>query len=159
MPEPPSQSSTPGGQPPDSGPRQGRIRLSNHPDDIEAIRGHLLESIESSGYPEAAAFAIRLAFDEAIANAFKHGHRGLPAHVPVHVAIDVSTSQVRITVEDSGPGFDPEEVPDPTLDENLSRPSGRGIMLMRAYMTDVTFNERGNEVTLIYDRPGEAESP
>jgi serine/threonine-protein kinase RsbW len=129
-----------------------RILLTNRPDDIESLRRKLLTAIESSGYPEAAAFAIRLAFDEAVSNAFKHGHRALTPVEPVMVSYDVDARAVKIVVADRGPGFEPGGVPDPTLDENLSRPSGRGIMLMKAYMTDVRFNERGNEVTLVYER-------
>jgi len=130
----------------------GRSLLTNRPEDIGALRDKLLAAIEASGYPEAAAFAIRLAFDEAIANAFRHGHRSLPDDEPVVVSHEIDARSVRIRVEDRGPGFDPGDVPDPTLDENLSRPSGRGIMLMRAYMTDVLFNQQGNEVTLVYER-------
>ena len=133
-------------------PYSGRILLTNHPDDVAAIRERLLRAIESCSFPEAAGFAIRLAFDEAIANAFKHGHRNIPDE-PIVVTIDVDSNAVRISIEDRGPGFDPGDVPDPTLDENLARPSGRGIMLMRAYMTDIRYNERGNEVTLVYERP------
>jgi serine/threonine-protein kinase RsbW len=53
---------------------------------------------------------------------------------------------VRIT--DEGPGFDPADVPDPTAVENLERPCGRGLMLMRHYMNEVAYSERGNTVTM-----------
>ena len=49
---------------------------------------------------------------------------------------------------DEGEGFDPGVIPDPRADENLEKPGGRGIMLMRAYMDEVAFNERGNEVRM-----------
>lgn len=133
----------------------GRIELTNTPDDINATRERLLKAIEAGGLPEAAAFAIRLAFDEAIANAFKHGHASLSPDTPITVDMAVDSGGVRISIEDQGPGFDPEEVPDPTLDENLARPSGRGIMLMKAYMTNVSYNSAGNIVTLVYERPDE----
>jgi serine/threonine-protein kinase RsbW len=55
--------------------------------------------------------------------------------------------EVRIT--DEGIGFDPSDVPDPTAVENLERPCGRGLMLMRHYMTEVSYNERGNSVYMI----------
>jgi serine/threonine-protein kinase RsbW len=58
-----------------------------------------------------------------------------------------------VEIEDRGPGFDPGAVPDPTLEQNLEIPSGRGLMLMRAYMTSVTFNPAGNRVRLLYRRP------
>ena len=58
----------------------------------------------------------------------------------------VDRFEVRIT--DEGPGFDPSDVPDPTDVENLERPCGRGLMLMRHYMTDVHYNARGNSVSM-----------
>jgi serine/threonine-protein kinase RsbW len=54
---------------------------------------------------------------------------------------------IRVTIEDEGPGFNPEEVPDPTDFENLDKPSGRGIVLMRAFMDEVLYNDRGNQLT------------
>ena len=52
-------------------------------------------------------------------------------------------------VRDEGPGFDPNSLPDPTDPENLLKPSGRGIMLIRTFMDAVSFNEKGNEVTMV----------
>src|SRR5438132_1325023 len=54
--------------------------------------------------------------------------------------------EVRIT--DEGKGFDPSDVPDPTAIENLERPCGRGLMLMKHYMTEVEYNESGNSVSM-----------
>jgi serine/threonine-protein kinase RsbW len=93
-------------------------------------------------------FAIKLALEEALTNAVKHGnHNDASKRVVIRYAI----SRVRavIMVRDEGCGFSPHRVPDPTADENLERPSGRGIMLMHAYMTRVRFNETGNEVWLL----------
>jgi serine/threonine-protein kinase RsbW len=56
---------------------------------------------------------------------------------------------VSITITDEGKGFKPECVPDPTADENLERPCGRGIMLMRAYMDEVRYNPCGNQVFML----------
>jgi anti-sigma regulatory factor (Ser/Thr protein kinase) len=55
-------------------------------------------------------------------------------------------------MRDEGPGFDPKELPDPTDPENLLKLSGRGILLMRTFMDDVKFNDRGNEVTMVKRR-------
>ena len=54
----------------------------------------------------------------------------------------------RIEIEDEGAGYNPADVPDPTTDENLEKPSGRGLMLMRAFVTSVTVVGRGNLVIL-----------
>ena len=56
-------------------------------------------------------------------------------------------------VEDQGPGFDPGSLPDPTTRENIEKPSGRGLLLIRAYMSSVVFNEVGNRVTMVYLHP------
>jgi CheY-like chemotaxis protein/anti-sigma regulatory factor (Ser/Thr protein kinase) len=70
----------------------------------------------------------------------------------VHVEMFVSRTEAKFVIRDEGPGFDPSTLPDPTDPENLLRPCGRGVMLMRTFMNEVTFNDRGNEVTLIWRR-------
>jgi serine/threonine-protein kinase RsbW len=108
----------------------------------------LLGVVKRCGYDEACAFAIRLALEEALNNAVRHGNRMDPAKV-VEVEYDIDPRRAIITVTDQGEGFNPAGVPDPTTDENLEKPTGRGIMLMRAYMDQVRFNDRGNQVRLV----------
>jgi serine/threonine-protein kinase RsbW len=62
-----------------------------------------------------------------------------------------------VIIEDEGPGFAPTDVPDPTAEENLEKPGGRGIMLMKAFMTRVEYNQKGNRVRLEKVRDGSAE--
>ena len=128
------------------------VELLNDRACIERLEADILERIDHFGYPKASRFAVKLAFEEAIANAFQHGHRGLSGELPVRVTYDVTDAEIHIEIEDQGPGFQADDVPDPTLDENLDRPSGRGLMLMRSYMTTVRYNERGNRVEMIYRR-------
>lgn len=61
----------------------------------------------------------------------------------------VSHEAARFTIRDEGPGFDPSTLPDPCDPDNLEKPSGRGILLMRSFMDEITFNEQGNQVTLV----------
>jgi CheY-like chemotaxis protein len=70
----------------------------------------------------------------------------------VHVSVRLTPEEAEIVIRDEGPGFDPAKLPDPTDPENLDRPCGRGVMLMRAFMDDVKFNAMGNEVTLRRNR-------
>ena len=60
----------------------------------------------------------------------------------------VSADRVRVAIADEGPGFDPGSVPDCTSDERLEAPSGRGVMLMRSFMTTIEYNAAGNAVVL-----------
>ena len=121
------------------------------PSDPRAARRlaeEILSRVRSRGYGKEVCFAIRLALEEALINAIKHGNRSDPDK-KVRVCAEVGEDLTAITVADEGEGFNPDSVPDPTADENLEKPCGRGIMLMRAYMDEVRFNDRGNEVRMI----------
>ncbi len=111
----------------------------------------VMEEVKARGYSDNAVFAIRLALDEALNNAISHGNQKDKTK-KVTIEYQITEATVTITVTDEGPGFDPVDVPDPTLDEFLERPHGRGIMLMRAYMSDVRFGRSGKSVTLIKNR-------
>ena len=120
---------------------------------VEAIQNAIDAAMASAGYSKASLFAVRLAFQEAIANAFNHGHRNLPPDTPARVEYRVSPAEVVIVIEDQGPGFQTDAVADCTLDENLEVPRGRGVMLIRNYMTEVRYNEKGNRIEMVYRRP------
>ena len=107
----------------------------------------VVAAMTAAGYPPQDLFAVGLALDEALVNAIKHGHRRDPRK-RVEVRYRVDPGEVRVEILDQGPGFDPARVPDPRAAENRGRESGRGLLLMRAYMTWVRHNERGNGVTL-----------
>lgn len=93
-------------------------------------------------------FNFRVGLTEAIANAVLYGNGQDPAK-KVRVELRFDDAGIRVRVTDEGRGFDPAAVPDPTLPENVSKPEGRGIFLMRALMDDVRFNKSGNSVTLL----------
>lgn len=93
-------------------------------------------------------FGIRLALEEALVNAVKHGNEMDPSK-KVFVEYTIADDRFEILIRDEGKGYDPEEVPDPTAVENVERSCGRGLMLMRYYMTTVDHNEKGNEVTMV----------
>ena len=112
----------------------------------EVIEG-LLRQLISLGWRDHDTFGVHLALEEALANAIKHGNRRDPQKsIDVHLL--VSPDRVRIEIGDEGSGFDPGDVPDPTDEENLELPTGRGLMLMRSYMTSIEFNEQGNRVVM-----------
>ncbi len=96
-------------------------------------------------------FWVRLVLDEAVSNAIIHGHEE-PLDEPVTTVIirySLGPGQIMLTVTDSGEGFDYDNIPDPTADENLLSINGRGIFLMRNVMDQVVFNEKGNQVSLV----------
>ena len=80
-------------------------------------------------------------------NAIKHGNCEDPKK-KVLVRCKLSPRRCWIEIQDEGPGFNPSAVPDCTLDENLDKPSGRGLKLMRNFMSLVEFNDQGNGVVM-----------
>ena len=112
------------------------------------VEQHLLGELRGQNYPEDCLFAIRLALEEALSNAIKHGNK-LDPEKTVSVKYSIGPEEVELVIRDQGAGFDLSGVPDPTSDEHLEDPNGRGIMLMRAYMDEVSYNTEGNEVRMV----------
>jgi serine/threonine-protein kinase RsbW len=111
----------------------------------------IVGQINPNDFSQEEIFDIRLAIEEAIINAVEHGNRRDPLkHITVEYSIAPDTIEISIT--DEGCGFTPDAVPDPREDENIHNVTGRGIMLMRAYMDTVEYNERGNCVRMIKHR-------
>jgi serine/threonine-protein kinase RsbW len=106
---------------------------------------HIEEELRNVGYSDHDVFAIKLALEEALVNAIKHGNQ-LDPDKRVQIAYKITSERFEITITDEGPGFNPEEVPDPTAIENIERPCGRGLLLMRGFMTEVRYHGKGNTV-------------
>jgi len=119
------------------------------------IQKQIIDKAARCGFNSQSIFAIKLALEEAMINAIKHGNRLDPAK-SVHITYHVTSQQAEITVEDEGGGFDRHCVPDPTADENIEKCSGRGILLMEAYMTSVEYGASGRRVKMI--KKNEAQS-
>jgi serine/threonine-protein kinase RsbW len=110
----------------------------------EELEQFLLQSSHASTHE---IFGIKLALEEAIINAIKHGNQ-MDRAKKVRVLYRVMAGFFEVRVVDEGAGFNPGDVPDPTAVENLERPCGRGLMLMRHYMTEVCYSSSGNCVAM-----------
>ena len=111
------------------------------------IQERIIGVLEARSYSDHDLFGVRLALEEALVNAIKHGNRMDPDK-QVHIECCFDDDRVRIVIEDEGTGFDVSSVPDPTTDENLDKPGGRGIMLMRSFMNRIEYNDLGNRLVL-----------
>ena len=112
-----------------------------------AILDGVLLQLQDFEWEQKDVFAIQLSFEEAIVNAIRHGNQS-NNRLGVRVHLEITPERFLARVEDEGPGFNPDSLPDPTLEDFLDRPCGRGVKLMRAFMTSVHFNPSGNAVTL-----------
>lgn len=119
---------------------------------LEQVHDAVGGALARFGYDEGAAFAIRLALEEAIVNAFRHGNRNDPNKV-VFFRSRIDEKSASFEIEDQGPGFDPKAIPDPTEQFNIEMPSGRGVMLIKAYMTDAEYVPPGNKLRMRYLKP------
>lgn len=131
---------------------EGRIRLTM-PSLVEVLRPAVERVVEAgrhlAGLDRDAAFRVRVAVGEAVANAILYGS-GENRDRLVRIVLETSGDELRIGVRDEGEGFDPSAVPDPTAGAGLARNRGRGLLLIRTLCDEVRFNETGNEVTLVF---------
>ena len=114
---------------------------------VEVAEG-ILSELKLRDFGEDATFAVHLALVEAFWNALTHGNKMDPGKkIKIDYAID--GDKVEVSIADDGGGFDPSAVPDPRYGENLYRPGGRGLFLIRSYMDEVRFNDSGNCVHMV----------
>jgi serine/threonine-protein kinase RsbW len=112
------------------------------------VQKRIMNDVERSGFDDHSSFAIKLALEEALINAIKHGNNLDPSK-KVHIEAKVTPKRFEIVIEDEGKGFDRSEVPDPTADDNLCKCSGRGILLIEAFMNRVQWTRGGRRVKMI----------
>lgn len=92
---------------------------------------------------------IMIAVTESVHNAIRHGNQG-DAKKNVHLSLSLQDNIIRFTVQDEGPGFNHDDLPDPTSPENLQQPGGRGIFLMKHLSDEVNFLKDGRVVELVF---------
>ena len=99
---------------------------------------------------------ILISLTEAVNNAIVHGNK-LDASKNVKVWYEVEGAMLRFFIEDEGPGFDYDNLPDPTAPENREKPNGRGVFLMRNLADNCEFHDDGKLVQLEFESltPGE----
>ena len=115
--------------------------------EVHRVQAEIEEALQANRFGDSDVFAIKLAVEEALVNAIKHGNQMEPDKT-VRVAYAVNDDQFSIRIEDEGAGFSPSEVPDPTAEENIERPCGRGLLIIRNFMTSVDYVGRGNVVVM-----------
>lgn len=118
-------------------------RRNAHLESMEEILGQLTKL----GWSDRELFGVQMALEESLTNAIRHGNK-CDESKQVTLGCKVSPERFWLQVEDEGPGFIPEHVPDCRSAKQLEACGGRGLMLIKAYMTTVEYNERGNRVTM-----------
>jgi serine/threonine-protein kinase RsbW len=123
------------------------VLIPSDPAEARRVQEEIEALLQKSAAHTHDVFSIKLALEEALVNAIKHGNQ-MDRGKKVRILYRIHPDRFEVSITDEGPGFDPGDVPDPTAIENLERPCGRGLMLMRHYMTEVAYNDRGNTVSM-----------
>ena len=130
------------------------------PSDLALMNGvldYLQERVAKLGLIRPERSNLFVALDEAFVNAVKHGNK-FDSKKMIRVAAEVSRAEARFTIEDEGDGFDINSIPDPLDPENLFKASGRGVLFIHNIMDEVTYNERGNRLTMVKKAPQHADT-
>jgi len=124
------------------------VVVSSTPSAVADVFNQLQPGLKASNFSEEDIFAVHLALEEAFTNAVKHGNKMEP-NKAVKIDYAIEPDKVEICMTDEGSGFDPEVIPDPRYGDNLYKPAGRGMLLMRSFMDVIEYNEQGNSVRMI----------
>jgi CheY-like chemotaxis protein/anti-sigma regulatory factor (Ser/Thr protein kinase) len=154
-----------------------RFSLANDLALIASVVGFLRNGVTQMKICDAAdQFRVAVALEEALLNAYYHGNLEVSSKLRendhrkfcelaservlqqpyserrIHMHAMLEPEAATFVIRDEGPGFDPATLPDPTDPENLVKPCGRGVLLMKAFMDEVSFNAKGNQVTMVKRR-------
>jgi len=124
------------------------IVVASEPSAIVEISRKILSSLKASKFSQEDIFAVHLALEEAFINSIRHGNKMDPTK-EVKIDYSVTLDKIEISMTDQGNGFKPDAVPDPRYGDNLYKTGGRGLFLIRSYMNEVKFNERGNGLRMV----------
>jgi serine/threonine-protein kinase RsbW len=129
------------------------VVIPSDPAEARRLQDDIERALKAFRFDDRDIFSIKLALEEALVNAIKHGNQ-MDRAKKVRISCRINVDRFDIHIADEGKGFDPDDVPDPMAVENLERPCGRGLLLIRHYMTEVTFHPPGNRVSMSKVRNG-----
>lgn len=128
--------------------KEYRLVLPSSRKNVQRVEDFFRTVNESYRLPDEKLHSLLVAVTEAVNNGIIHGNKSdISKNVTVTCSKDSDTITVR--VRDEGKGFTPADIADPLKEENLLRMGGRGVFLMRSFMESVSYNDEGNEVTMV----------
>jgi len=130
------------------------LTLDSSLESVDTAEEAVLREAKEAGFDEDDLHKIGISVRECMVNAVVHGNR-YNARKKVQLKVSRASGRIAISIADEGEGFDPSAVPDPLASENLLRFSGRGVMLMQAFMDEFQVSPRqprGTEVKMVKDK-------
>ena len=128
------------------------LTLKSDYEEVEKVEGLLNELQSELGFDNEFYARLMLTVSEAATNGIVHGNQLDPTKT-VKISCVCDGSVLVVSSKDQGPGFDPKDVPDPLAEENLLKPNGRGVFLMKEYADKVEYKEGGTKLVLTFKLP------
>lgn len=122
-------------------PRTFELTIPSRLEELEAVQKLIGEASVAFGLSEDMAYWIELTISESVINAIRHGNQSDPSK-NARLLISFDGQNVEVIVEDQGKGFNLDELADPTRAENLLKPCGRGILIIRSFMDEVNLSHK-----------------
>jgi serine/threonine-protein kinase RsbW len=119
----------------------------NYYEEMDPVVSVILSAMDSFGYTDDSIRKMKIVMTELLVNAIHHGNK-LVFSKKVTMGHLIDKNRAVISIMDQGSGFNPDSIPDPTIPENLSKDSGRGLFIVRHYVDAISFNKKGNRVTV-----------
>ena len=125
------------------------LTINSNPNNILQVEDYLRDAqhdmkIDDTRFPD-----ILISITEAVNNAILHGNNADESKI-VEISMEESSKGVAISVSDEGKGFDPDEIPDPTLPENIECCGGRGVFIISSLADEVSFENNGSTVQMFF---------
>ena len=128
-----------------------RVELASSLDSLRIVED-LIERVSSDQkFPEDSFGNVLIAVTEAINNAIVHGNNN-DVDKKIFVEVIDANNAISFLVSDEGAGFDFNNLPDPTAPENIEKPNGRGVFLMKSLADEVNFYNNGSKVEIIFSK-------
>ena len=125
------------------------LKLPSHPSSINQVEVFVNELFEEHNIDPNRRGDIMVSLTEAVNNAIIHGN-DLDGSKTVEIHSECCGTYIDFVVSDEGDGFDYQDVPDPTLPENICKCGGRGVFLMRELSDDLDFDDNGSTVRMSF---------
>lgn len=126
-----------------------KIKIESSLENLRVVENAIDETTAILGISQDNYGKILVSTMEAVNNAILHGNHSDPKKI-VEIVIIHNTNELKIKVADEGPGFRPENIPDPTIPANIEALNGRGVYLMSHLADKIKYNKKGNSVTITF---------
>ena len=123
------------------------LQFLSYYEEIDTVSAHVLRDMDETGYSDESIRKMKLTITELLANAIGHGNKDDHSK-KVTMGHMVENTAVTVSVMDEGDGFNPSDIPDPTLPENLIKDHGRGLYIVRNHVDEIHFNKKGSRVLI-----------